>query len=98
MARKTTTLVEGLPVGARDDFEGFEVIDGPVYSCADDVPRSVRLLIAQASVLRSVPAAELARLYDMPIAWVDRFIAEATKDDLACELTAHGVTLGRPIQ
>jgi hypothetical protein len=95
MGRSFVTTVEGQPEPLRDEFEGFEVKEMSTYASADAVPRSVRLLIAQAALLRGLTNDRLAALYGMPITWIDRFVVEATPADLACETEAHGVKLGQ---
>lgn len=88
------THVEGLDMPLADEGTTFPIVDSPPYASAGDVPRSVRVLIAQAAIRRGVSALQLAEVYAMPIEWIEGFINACPADDIDADVTAHGTTLG----
>jgi len=94
--RRFQTWVDGPAPEQANPLEGFtgEVLDPMPYETIDDVPRPVRVLIAQAALLRGVPVAKLAELYAMPAEWIDAFIEASTPEDMEDLQTKGGIPLG----
>jgi hypothetical protein len=86
------TVVEGHE--RMTDDSPFPIVDPPPYGTIEEIPRSVRLLIAQGALLRALSSEMLAEFYGIPVAWVDEIIETSTPEDIEERLRVGGVPLG----